>query len=397
MSEKTYEEINEKIKNGKAVVVTAEEIIGIAKEEGLKKATKKVDVVTTGTFGAMCSSGAFLNFGHPNPKMRMTKVTLNGVPAYSGIAAVDAYIGATELPEDDPRNSVHPGEFRYGGGHVIEDLIAGKPVHLEAQSYGTDDYPQKKLSTTLTIDDLNYATMFNPRNCYQNYNVATNLSDKTIYSYMGILKPNMGNITYSSAGQLSPLLNDPYYKTIGIGTRIFLGGGVGYVAFHGTQHSPCGDRNEKGVPTGGAGTMALIGDMKQMSTEYIRGLSITGYGVSLAVGVGVPIPILNEEILEYTCIEDKDIQAEIIDYGGGYQVHRPGCVAVTNYRDLRSGKVTIKGKEIRTGSLSSYAGAKRVASTLKQWIQEGRFTLSQPAQLLPSADSGMKNRTLEIK
>ena len=89
--------------------------------------------MTTGHFWGNVSSGAFLNFGHPNPKMRMTKVTLNGVPAYSGIAAVDAYIGATELPEDDPRNSVHPGEFRYGGGHVIEDLIAGKPVHLEAQ------------------------------------------------------------------------------------------------------------------------------------------------------------------------------------------------------------------------------------------------------------------------
>ena len=73
---------------------------------------------------------------------------------------------------------------------------------------------------------------------YQNYNVAVNLSDKTIYTYMGVLKPRMGSAGYSSAGQLSPLLKDPYYKTIGIGTRIFLGGGIGYVAWPGTQFNP---------------------------------------------------------------------------------------------------------------------------------------------------------------
>lgn len=70
---KTYEEINEKIRNGNAVVVTAEEIIGIVDEIGLQAAAEKVDVVTTATFGPMCSSGAFLNFGHASPAIRMEK------------------------------------------------------------------------------------------------------------------------------------------------------------------------------------------------------------------------------------------------------------------------------------------------------------------------------------
>src|SRR5512137_3037250 len=122
---KSYKEINEKIKQGKAVVVTAEEMIDIAERHGHVEAARKIDVVTTGTFAPMCSSGAFLNFGHTSPKIKASNVWLNDVPAYAGIAAVDCYIGATEVAEGDPLNSVYPGEFNYGGGHVIADLAAG--------------------------------------------------------------------------------------------------------------------------------------------------------------------------------------------------------------------------------------------------------------------------------
>ena len=233
---KTIREINEKIKEGKAVVVTAEEVIDIVKRQGVNKAAREVDVVTTGTFGPMCSSGAYFNIGHPKPRMKLGggKAFLNDVPAYTGFAAVDLYIGANALPDDDPRNKVYPGEFNYGGGHVIEDLVAGKDIRLVATSYGTDCYPRKRLETWINIKDLNDAVLFNIRNAYQNYNVAVNLSGKMIYTYMGVLRPNLGNANFCSAGQLSPLLNDPYYRTIGIGTKIFLGGGIGFIAWPGT-------------------------------------------------------------------------------------------------------------------------------------------------------------------
>ena len=192
---KTIKEINEKIKRGKVVVVTAEEIIGMVEKEGLKKAAEKVDVVTTATFGPMCSSGTYFNIGHAKPKIKLGggRAYLNEVPVYTGFAAVDVYMGATALPDDDPRNKVFPGKFRYGGGHVIEDLVAGKDLKLVATAYGTDCYPRRKLETWINLKDLNEAVLFNPRNAYQNYNVAVNLSDKIIYTYMGVLKPNLGN------------------------------------------------------------------------------------------------------------------------------------------------------------------------------------------------------------
>ena len=275
---KTISEINERIRKGQAVVVTAEEILDVAKEKGFPKAAREVDVVTTGTFGPMCSSGAYFNTGHTKPRIKLGggRVYLNDVPAYAGFAAVDIYIGCTALPDDDPRNRNHPGEFNYGGGHVIEEFVAGKDIRLVATAYGTDCYPKKKLETLINIKDINEAVLFNPRNAYQNYNVAVNLSDKTIYTYMGVLKPRLGNANYCSAGQLSPLLNDPLYKTIGIGTRIFLGGGIGYVAWQGTQHNPGVPRSENGVPRRPAGTLAVIGDLKQMKAGMAPGYQHAG-------------------------------------------------------------------------------------------------------------------------
>lgn len=393
---KTIAEINEKIKEGKAVVFTAEEIIDVAREKGVKKAAQEVDVVTTGTFGIMCSSGAYFNIGHSKPRIKLGggRTYLNDVLAYTGLGAVDLFLGANALPDDDPRNRIHPGEFNYGGGHVIEELVAGKDIRLVATAYGTDCYPRKRLETWINIKDLNQAVLFNVRNAYQNYNVAVNLSDKTIYTYMGILKPNLGNANYSSAGQLSPLFNDPYYKTIGIGTKIFLGGSIGFITWQGTQHNPDVPRTDKGVPKTGAGTLATIGDLKQMSPRWLVGTSVLGYGCSLTVGVGVPIPILSEEILEYTTVTDKDILASVVDYSEAYPQGKPDIVAEVSYAELKSGKIRVKGKDVPTASLSSYPRAVEIATILKEWILSGKFLLTEPVEPLPGVESGVIQKPL---
>jgi uncharacterized protein (DUF39 family) len=394
---KTIAEINEKIKKGKAVVATADEIIELARKNGLSKTAEEVDVVTTGTFGPMCGSGAYFNVGHSVPRIKMGggRVYLNDIPVYTGLAAVDLFLGATALPDDDPKNRIYPGEFSYGGGHVIEELVAGKDVRLVASAYGTDCYPRKKIETLINIKDVNEAVLFNVRNAYQNYNVAVNLSDRIIYTYMGMLKPRMGNANYSTAGQLSPLLNDPYYKTIGIGTRIFLGGGIGYVAWQGTQHHPDVSRGENGVPKRAAGTMAVIGDLKQMKPNWLVGTSFQGYGATLTVGVGVPIPILNEEILRYTTVTDKDIYAPVIDYSDAFPNRKSDILAEVSYAELKKGKIKVNGQEIPTASLSSYSKAMEIANTLKQWIMTGEFLLSEAVAPLLGVEAGIEFKPLE--
>jgi len=394
---KTIAEINEKIKNGNVVVVTAEEVIDIAKEKGISKTAEEIDVVTTGTFSPMCSSGVFLNIGHSKPRIKLGggRVYLNDVPVYTGLAAVDVFLGATALPEDDPKNKFYPGEFNYGGGHVIEELVAGKDIRLVATAYGTDCYPRKKLETWINLKDLNNAILFNVRNAYQNYEVGVNLSDKIIYTYMGVLKPNLGNANYATSGQLSPLLNDPYYKTIGIGTKVFLGGVIGYVAWHGTQHNPHVLRTANGIPEEPAGTLSLIGDLKQMKPEWLVGASVLGYGCTLTVGIGVPLPILSEEILGHTLVTDAEIFAPVIDYSEAHPQMKPDILGEVSYAELKSGHIEVRGKDVPTASLSSYPKALEIANILKGWIQRGEFLLTEPVAPLPGVESDITFKPLK--
>lgn len=380
---KSIDDINERIHDGSVRVVTAEEMPDIVDELGVSGALREVDVVTTGTFGAMCSSGAFFNFGHPEIPIRMEKMWLNNVEAYAGIAAVDCYLGATQ-------ESITRGT-EYGGAHVIEDLIAGRSVELHARAKGTDCYPRQSITNEFTLSDLNQAIMVNPRNSYQCYNAATNMGDHAIKTYMGYLLPGHRNVTYSGAGALSPLPNDPTFSVIGSGTPIFLGGANGTIIGEGTQHSP----------GAGFGTLMTTGDMKEMSTDYIRAATMTGYGVTMYVGVGVPIPLLNEEIVKHTAVRDEDLVTSIVDYGTPVR-DRPVVRDVT-YAELKSGSVEIDGEEIRTSSLSSYRKAREVANELKNRIEAGTFTMALATRPInatkknkPMAEHGVVRRVSEM-
>ena len=381
---KTYQEINEKIASGKAVVVDAEEIIDIVKSEGLKKASEYVDVVTTATFGPMCSSGAFLNVGHASPPIRMGKIYLNNVECYGGLAAVDTYVGATQPSEDRG--------IEYGGAHVICDLIDGLDVELRAYSEGTDCYPGKEITTYINLDDINEAYIYNPRNAYQNYGAATNTSSKRLYTYMGILQPNASNVTYSTSGQLSPLMNDPYFRTIGMGTRIFLAGAQGYVSWYGTQFNTGGERSENGVPIGGAATIAVSGNMREMSTDFIKPAVYEKYGTSMFVGIGIPMPVLDEEMLKFLAVEDKDIYTNVYDYSK--RENGSPVLAKVNYAQLKSGFITLDGKQVRTSPMTSMSKSREIAAVLKEQIQKGEFFLTEPVMNFPI---GNKLKSLKVR
>ena len=372
---KTYEEINHKLKEGKAVVLTAEEVTEMAKTASPAEIVKNVDVVTTATFGAMCSSGAIINFGHADPPIRMEKIRLNGVPCYEGLAAVDGYIGATACDPDNPK---------YGGAHVIEELLDGKDIILEAWAKGTDCYPRKHILSKININTINEFTLFNPRNAYQNYNVAVNTTGKIIHTYMGTLLPNLRNATYSTSGELSPLLNDPELRTVGIGTRIFLGGAQGFVVWNGTQFNTTRPKNELGVPVTNAATIAVIGNLKEMSSEYLKAVYYEKYGVSMFIGIGIPVPVLDEDMARRVSISNSQIETSVLDYG---TVGTPKLAEVT-YEELHTGFIKVKGKTIRTAPVSSLAKARKISGELKEWLQKGKFEISRPVQLFP------KNTTL---
>ncbi|GAB4138721.1 MAG: homocysteine biosynthesis protein [Cyanobacteria bacterium J069] len=389
---KTIADINDKIQQQKAVVWTVEELKARVAELGVAKVAKTVDVVTTGTFEPAESSGAVLNLGHTDPPIKIRQCWLDGVMAYSGFGAVDLYLGASQMAElGGAWDSPDPEELREGktrtvqrergGGHVIADLIAGKPVKLRAIGQVTDCYPRASVETTITRDTINQFYLFNPRNLYQNFIVGVNGGDRPLYTYLGPLQPRLGNAVYANPGALSPLLNDPDLNLVGIGTRIFLGGGVGYVAWEGTQHFPLQKRLPNRTPIGPAATLALIGDAKQMGDRWVKGCYFKGYGPSLMIGIGVPLPVLNETVVERCAVQDAELVAPVVDFSIPRRV-RP-TFGLVSYAQLKSGRITIDGRSVRSAPLSSIFLARQVAQELKQWIEAGEFTLTEPVAPIP--------------
>ena len=367
---KSYEEINEKIRQGKAVVLTAEEVSQLARTLSPAEIVRRVDVVTTGTFGAMWLVGRLSQLrprhaADPHGAHRAQRRPRKRRPG-----------GCRHLRG---RHRLRSGAPAYGGAHVIEELVAGRSVTLEAWGKGTDDYPRRHIRSHVTLDDINEAILYNPRNCYQNYNAATNSSERMLHTYMGTLLPKLRNVSYSTAGELSPLLNDPTCRTIGMGTRIFLCGARGYVSWQGTQFNTSKPVNEHGIPIGGARTVAAIGNLREMSTDYLRAAYYEKYGVSLFVGVGIPIPLLDEELAHDVSIRNEQITTNILDFG---EEERP--IGQTNYAELRSGSIEVRGQRVRTAPVASLRKAREIAETLKGWIARGEFLLTEPVQPMPA-------------
>lgn len=382
MTLRTIADINDKIRAGKAVVWTVEELKNRVEELGVAAVAQTVDVVTTGTFEPMESSGAMLNLGHTDPPIKIRRCWLDGVPAYAGLGAVDLYIGASQVIDRPEGDVPSPDENRdRGGGHIIEDLIAGRPVSIRALGHATDCYPRATLNTTIHRDTLNQFYLYNPRNLYQNFIVGVNGGDRPLATYLGPLKPGLGNAVYSNPGALSPLFNDPELRAVGIGTRIFLGGGIGYVIWEGTQHFPSQKRLPNATPIGPAATVATIGDAREMSAQWVRGCYFQGYGPSLMVGVGVALPVVDERVVVQCAVRDQDLVAPIVDFSIPRRV-RPTFGLVT-YAQLKSGRIEIDGRSVRTAPLASIPRSRQVAETLRDWILTGSFELTEPVAPLP--------------
>jgi len=366
---KSIEEINKKIKAHKAVVLTASEAKLMAEEEGSKCLSEKVDVVTTATYSPMCSSGVFINTGHTDPHMKMQEVFLDDVQAYGGIATADFYLGATQESFSDKT---------YGGAHVINKLVKGEKVKFVADGTQTDCYPKSHFSKELTIDDLNQVYFYNPRNCYQNYAAACNSSEREFKTYMGSLLPHCGSINFAGSGEISPLMNDPYLQTIGIGTRIFFCGGEGFISWEGTQYNSQVKRDLKThLPNSPSATLAITADLRQVSPEFIAPLYISGYGVSMYISIGVAIPVINNDMAHALCIRNKDIITQVHDYATGKSY------GTVNFEQLHTNTVQLGNKRPVVRTMSRIRDAYKITQILKKRIQEGQFELTNPVKQLP--------------
>ena len=120
-----------------------------------------------------------------------------------------------------------------------------------------------------------------------------------------------------------------------------------------------------------------------MSSDYLQAAYYEKYGVSLFVGIGIPIPVLDEDMARRLTIRNEQIETTVLDYG---TVGTPALGRV-NYEQLRSGQIKVNGKKVRTAPVSSLSKARKIANLLKEQVQQGSFELVKPVMMFPKNTS----------
>lgn len=310
---RTIAEINEKIERGDAVVLTAQEVCNIVKSGG-DIALGDVDVVTTATRAIMSGTYAVLSFplAEPCSFIRAERVWVNGVPASIGpcpnerLGIVDLMVFGTSHGRERPD---------YGGGHLFRDLVAGREVRVEVETGGGSF-----ISKSITLKDIPFARIFSTRNAFKNYVAFVNPRSAPLPTIFNALDfpSSLACATVSGCGQINPLKNDPYLDTIGVGTRVLINGAQGFVVGTGT-------RSMSSRPN-----LLGLADMHRMDPEYMGGF-MTSAGPECIGSWAVPIPVLNESILESIKKLDKDLSLPIMD------VNVRQTICKTNYEDVWGG------------------------------------------------------------
>ncbi len=310
---KTISEINSKLKSGEAVVIGADELADEIREENKIKASD-VDVVTCGTSSLVSGSMAVLNFkiAEPGTFKKLTDVWLNSVPAFPGpcpnerMGFVDLVVFATDTSRDS---------MRYGGGHLIHDIIKGKEIKVHAiTEKGTE------INASINIEEMNIAQLLGTRFMVKNYYAFVNPNNtkvKTIFSPLELEGPYKF-ATFAGCGELNPLQHDPFLEAIGIGSKIWVNGAIGYVIDRGT-------RSTKDRPN-----LMISANMKNMIHKFLCGFNTSG-GPEFVSTLAVPIPILNDSILENCRIIDEKVSLPIAN------VNDRSILGETNYGEVWRG------------------------------------------------------------
>lgn len=379
---RTLQEINEKIHQGKVKAATAKEAKLIIQDKGIKYFLNNFDVVTCASFEINTNALFYISFGQTDPLIYFSEAEINGITAFP--------TGPTDLALSCVAYSIN--NPTYGGGHIIEDLLNGKDIHLRAKGKHLEVFINKEFETWFNLNDLNSAKLLLNQGINQNSIVATNSGNKDINSHFGTLIAHIENSTFNSSSYLNPLINDPFCKTIGVGTKVWVAGSEGLVIGEGSFHNPLQKRNQYGIPVGNAITLSVIADVRSMQPKWIRGGYIKSFGPVLFVGIGVPIPILNEEIAEYVSVTDDMIHTTIVDFSIPRRT-KPTFGQCT-YAELRTSTVIINKKPTLSAPLSSMSFAGEICEILKKQIENKKFVLSEPVSKI---DLNSKHKKLDSK
>jgi len=283
-------DIRAAIADGSAVILTASEL---KKRIAQGDTVSDVDVVTCGTCGVMSGTYAVLSVpvAPPGTFSRADTISLQGVPAIPGpcpnerLGLVDLMVFGTAHADD-----------RYGGGHLIHDLIAGKEIHVAVTSAG------KNYEADVTLSDLPFARLFTTRSAFKNYSAIINRAgepEKTIFSALP-LQGTSTQATVSGCGEINPVENDPTLRFLSSGAPVIVNGAGGRVVGTGTR---CSTERPN---------LSVHADLKEMDAQFCGGF-LTAAGPECITSIGTAIPVVDTDVLASLSVRDCDIAMPVVD------------------------------------------------------------------------------------
>lgn len=291
--------INERLKNGEAVVMTVQEFKAQVRQ-GKKFELGDVDVVTTATHGIMSGTAASFSIpvAPPGSFERAVAAWINGVPAQPGpapnerLGSVDLMVYGTTASGDSATS--------YGGGHLFRDLVERKECTIEVLSTCG-----KRLKRRFTLDDLGFARIYSMRNAFKSYmafgNFKSSTAIRSIFSVWPMTRAT--GITAIGSGEVNPMQNDANLNVIGIGSLVMVNNAPGVVVGNGTLAYP--DRPN----------LSLAADMFDMDPYFMGGVA-TSEGVEVLNSVSIPIPVVDDATLQgLVGTLDENLPLPVADVG----------------------------------------------------------------------------------
>ncbi|MHA1341515.1 MAG: methanogenesis marker 16 metalloprotein [Promethearchaeota archaeon] len=299
MKIRSIDDINKKIENGTAKIMTAQELCQLA-SSGTKISFEDVDVVTTATKGLMSGTLCVLSFRVAKARefSKAKSVFMNDIECFVG-PCPNEYLGIVDVIVYGGKHSiVNP---HYGGGHLFRDIVEKKPINIKVETIEGNI-----IEKTITIDDIYFAEMMGVRHAFKNYNAFLNPNDvvvnKSIFTVLP-MKPNDLSISFCGCGSVNPLENDPNMEVIGIGTPILMNGSLGYVIGSGTRSST----NRPNLMT--------KAPLFEMDPKYMGGF-MTSNGPEVICSIAIAIPIINEHVFNNLKMLDSNVKLNVCDIVG---------------------------------------------------------------------------------